>query len=96
MTEAEWLEGDPLRMLLHLRRTKVAIRQRRMRLFGCACCRRIWRLIPEAWAAAVEASERQADGEATVRDVEGVRLPYPADASVAGLKRCTELGDLVR
>jgi hypothetical protein len=44
MTEAEWLACvEPLEMLASLPRGASA---RKLRLFGCACCRRIWDLLP--------------------------------------------------
>src|SRR5260370_14153054 len=44
-TEAEWLAcEDPGQMLSHLR-TAVAARNRKVRLFLCACCRRLWHLL---------------------------------------------------
>src|SRR5690242_10474440 len=45
MTEAEWLAADdpvPMRKALRTRAT-----DRRLRLFGCACVRRAWHLIPD-------------------------------------------------
>jgi len=69
VTEAEWLAcTDPKPMLEHLRRACSAVRRvvgrRKLRLFGCACCRRIWGLLEPAGRKAVEVSERLADGQA--------------------------------
>jgi hypothetical protein len=64
VTEAEWLDGDePMRMIDFLAwRTS----KRKLRLFACACCRRIWDLLTdEASRDAVEIAERHADGRAT-------------------------------
>jgi hypothetical protein len=59
MTEAEWLAcTDPQPMLGPLRGK---VRDRKLRLFGCGCCRRLWgALVPASWNA-VEASEWYAD-----------------------------------
>jgi hypothetical protein len=64
MTEAEWLAcRDPAPMLAFLRGK---ISERRFRLFGCACCRLIWQLLPDdRLRRAVEVSERFADGRAS-------------------------------
>lgn len=61
MTEAEWLEcPGPYLMLNFLQRR---ISDRKLRLFGCACCRRIWNLISDDRSRrAVEVAERYADG----------------------------------
>lgn len=61
MTEAEWLACDsPERMLEFLRGTA---RERKLRLFACGCCRRVWHLLTDADSrAAAEAAERFADG----------------------------------
>jgi hypothetical protein len=64
MTEAEWLAStDPTRMLVFLKDTPG---ERKLRLFACACCRRIWDLIDEEdCRIAVEMTERFVDGLAT-------------------------------
>ena len=47
MTEQQWIEcADPLRLLLFLHQKRKAS-DRKLRLFGCACCRRIWHLLPD-------------------------------------------------
>ena len=60
MTEAEWLAcKDPAKMLLAVERRAS---ERKFRLFACACCRRIWHLLPdEACQVAVERGEEYAD-----------------------------------
>jgi hypothetical protein len=64
MTEAEWLEcTDPTPMLEFLW-DKVS--DRKLRLFGCGCCRRIWHLIVHPVSRkAVEVAEQFADGLAS-------------------------------
>jgi len=61
MTEAEWLSScDPERMLAYVRPTAS---ERKLRLFACACCRRIWGLISvKRGQAAVAIGEHFADG----------------------------------
>ena len=68
MTEAEWLAcTDPMTMLEFLR-GKVS--DRKMRLFACACCRRIWPLIAsEPARGVVEVMERHAEGGASHQEV---------------------------
>ncbi|HKI33489.1 MAG TPA: hypothetical protein VKA46_16660 [Gemmataceae bacterium] len=60
MTEAEWLTCDDPRPLLQ--RLGGRPDDRKARLFGCHCCRRVWPLLDDAHRRAVRASERYADG----------------------------------
>jgi hypothetical protein len=66
LTESEWLTStDPLAML-HFVRTS----DRKLRLFACACCRRIWHLLTdERDRNGVVIAERYADGLATLDDI---------------------------
>jgi hypothetical protein len=64
MTEAEWWLAceDPYLMLQKIHGRGSA---RKLRLFACACCRRIWHLLTGPRSReAVETSERYADGQA--------------------------------
>jgi hypothetical protein len=60
MTEQEWLEGtDPQLLLDYVQRDAST---RKARLFGCACCRRIWHLLRDVRSRqGVETAERFAD-----------------------------------
>jgi len=69
MTEAEWLASTELKQMLRFVRGKAS--DRRLRLFACACCRRVWPQIPERRSReAVEISERFADGKASLEELE--------------------------
>src|SRR5260221_8007506 len=61
MTEADWLgQTDPEVLVAYLHGR---LSNRKFRLFACACCRRIWRLLTAAYdRCLIEASERLADG----------------------------------
>jgi hypothetical protein len=70
MTEAEWL-GDCYTLPLYLTFlrddgiTRGPWGRRKLRLFACACCRRVWDLLPnEVFRRAVVVSERHADARA--------------------------------
>jgi hypothetical protein len=77
MTEAEWLACDDPRPMLE--KVRGGCRERKWRLFCCACCRRVWRLLRDPrHRAAVAAAERLADGEISPEEL----VPI-ADASYA-------------
>src|SRR5947209_4148502 len=62
MGEREWLAcADPGPMLEFLR-TGGNARERKLRLFACACCRRIWDLHTKRERKAIKAAEGGADG----------------------------------
>lgn len=64
MTEADWLSCTCSGPMLEFLRGKIS--DRKLRLFGAACCRRIWHLIVHPISReAVEIGERFADGLAS-------------------------------
>ena len=66
MTEAEWLRCyDPSTLLAHLRSRQWhhhPFRRRKMRLFGCACVRRVWRFLNAEGQRQLEMAEELAEG----------------------------------
>ncbi len=88
MTETEWLTSTDLNALLESLGDRVSARK--LRLFACACCRRIWPLLSDAPSReAIEVAERFADGLATKAELMAAReaaaqAPAPAAAQVAG------------
>lgn len=81
MTEEQWLTSTDSRELLEYLRGKK--NNRKLRLFGCACYRRIWHLIPD-WESrrsdagrfykAIEISERYADKLVSAKELDCVRM----------------------
>lgn len=80
MTEAEWLScGDVSRMLNAVDPHEY---DRRLRLFACGCCRRIWNLLDtEASRLLVELSEQYADGLATYHDLQKANVLHRTSPS---------------
>jgi hypothetical protein len=72
MTEVEWLTcRDPAAMLEYLRGRPS---DRKLRLFGVACCQRVWASIKgEPFREAVRVAELYADGLATQEEMEAAR-----------------------
>jgi hypothetical protein len=70
MTEADYLScTDPARLLGYLLNSGQAS-DRKLRLFSCACARRLWPwLVQERSRQAVEVAERYAEGLATLEDM---------------------------
>ena len=69
MTDAEWLEcTDPTPMLKFFRKK---VPDRKVRLFGCACCRRVWhQLVDDRSKRAVEVAELLVDGLVTMKELD--------------------------
>ncbi len=81
MTEAEWLEStNPAEMLTYLLRH---VSDRKLRLYSCACCRRVWHLLADPRSRhAVEVAERVADGKAFYAEMLAARASARAAVTV--------------
>jgi hypothetical protein len=73
ITERDWLsETDPWIMLDWLDKTG-HLDEQKLRLFGCACCRRVWEQLGKWSRNAVEVSERFATGHASRSELDAAR-----------------------
>src|SRR5262245_36603242 len=81
LTESEWLDSSncwPERdylgeMFSYLRRSRCSqASERKLRLFGCACCRRIWHLLDSSSRNAVAVAEQFADGLVSKEELSAV------------------------
>jgi hypothetical protein len=72
MTEEKWHNArDPRSLLSHLKTAS----KRKLRLFGCACCRYVWHFITdESCKKAVEAAEMWADKIIDTRSLHAVQI----------------------
>jgi hypothetical protein len=67
-TQEDWLACTDLTPMLEFLRGKAS--DRKLRLFACACCRRIWHLLTDRRTRrAVEIAEQYADGRASMDDL---------------------------
>src|SRR5262249_11223015 len=77
MDETEWVKAtDPQAMLEFLQdrgKTDKRMFRRKLRLFACACGRRVWHLLTEEKRAAIEVGEQYADGLASKGQLEEAR-----------------------
>jgi hypothetical protein len=72
MLEKEWRKcKDPERMLKFL--SGIAS-ERKLRLFACNCCRRVWSELPKPSQKAVIVAERYAEGGATRKELAKARV----------------------
>jgi hypothetical protein len=73
MTEAKWLSWpDPYDLLEQCLICELT--ERRLRLFACACCRRLWdRLEDDRLRVAIAVAEQFADSQATPEELEDAR-----------------------
>ncbi|MCI0740897.1 MAG: SMI1/KNR4 family protein [Gemmataceae bacterium] len=69
-TEADWVStNDPDKVLNWLKENE-KLDERKLRLFGCACCRRIWDRLGELSRETVALAEEHADGAVSQADFE--------------------------
>jgi hypothetical protein len=76
MTESQWLAcSDPMAMLRQVRNSAGA---RKLRLFACACCRRLGRVCAdEGLERLLRLAERYADGEVEAADLSAALVGPP-------------------
>src|SRR4051794_31675705 len=80
MTEAMWLACMSPREMLDSLRWRTS--SRKLRLFGCACLRRVWHFLTDRRGReAVEFAERYAEGNGTEKELE-------AQSDLAFLAEC--------
>ncbi len=77
MTESEWNTCTDPDVMLEFLQNRAS--ERKLRLFGAACCRRVWSLMTDPkHRRAVEAAERLADGLITEEQFKKIHGPVVA------------------
>ena len=78
MTEEQWLNCTDPTAMLAFARTKLS--DRKLILFGCACCRRQWHILPDdGCKSAVETAERFVDGVCNSEELRLARMRTEAE-----------------
>jgi hypothetical protein len=94
--ETQWLAAGSTYALLrqltqHHRAGRTSAGRRRLRLFACFCCRRLWHLFADPQARqAVEVAERFADGQASLDELVAAGRSA-GDAERSAMNRIREL-----
>src|SRR5438132_4519838 len=88
MTEDQWLTCADPSMLLDQFRGSLRQRSRKLRLVAVACCRRVWRMLPdERSRRVVEVAERFADGLADTEELQAASdVGHAAHQDAFGVK----------
>jgi hypothetical protein len=88
MWESRWRTcTDSYRMLRFL---WGRVSERKLRLFACACCRRVWDLLGEPRRRVIEVAERVIEGEATLEELGAARAAAFPVSPEAGCETATE------
>jgi hypothetical protein len=92
--EATWLAFQEPRPLLNYYHGKMSARK--VRLFACACCRRVPHISAnERWLRAIEVAERIADGRETEEDQRTIPVDWQMPGNPAWVVSWPPAGDLV-
>jgi hypothetical protein len=73
MTPAEWQACTDPELMLNWLEANQLLDENKVRLFGCACCRRVWDRLGPWDRKAVEVAERFAKGSASAADLQAAR-----------------------
>jgi hypothetical protein len=83
MTASEWLScSDPDTMLKWLKQ-EGKMEEQKLRLFACACCRRVWNQMGQCSRKAVEVAERYANGFASEAELQAARTDLSGGEKLA-------------